>query len=228
VPLEDILPIVKARGLTVTDYLMAVYLYAFYTANPDARRSRRPIQIGVSVSLRQFYPSESLRNFSLSASPGFYPRTKEDYTFEDILAATRGKLAAASAREEMHKLLCQSVNLTNSPLFRAIPNVIKRQFMKMGKLLVGDMTNTSVLSNMGRFQLPPCVAGQVETVEIVSGTSPSKPFVCAVVSDERLLHVYFSSDTEITDVQRAFFRLLAREGMRVRVESNTREEENQL
>ncbi|MCL2299839.1 MAG: hypothetical protein FWC27_06805 [Firmicutes bacterium] len=34
----------------------------------------------------------------------------------------------------------------------------------------------------------------------------------------------FSGNTKATDVQRAFFMLLAREGARVRVESNIRDE----
>jgi len=225
VPLEDILPMAKARGLTVTDYLMAIYIYAFYTADPRARRSRRPIQIGIPVSLRQFYPSESLRNFSLFAALGFKPHEREEYTFEDILEAMRGKLAAATTREEMHALLCNSVALMNHPVFRATPIVIKRQLMKLGNFFVGEMSNTSPLSNLGRFQLPPCLAEHVETIEMALGGSPHKRIGCVVISDERLLHVYFSGNTKATQVQRAFFKLLVREGARVRVESNVRDEE---
>jgi len=222
VPLEDILPIVKARGLTVTDYLLSVYLYAFYAADPRARHSRRPVQISVPVSLRQFYPSESLRNFSLFAVLGFDPRAKERFSFEDVLAATRGKLAAATTREEMHALLCGSVSLMNNPVFRLIPNALKRQCMKLGNLLVGERTSTSVLSNLGRLALPPCLAAHVEAVEVVLGEGPRKRLQCVALSDERLLHLYFSGSTRATDVQRAFFTQLAGEGARVRVESNIR------
>lgn len=225
VPLEDILPIVKARGLTVTDYLMAAYIYAFYAADPRARRSRRPIQISVPVSLRKFYPSESLRNFSLFAVLGFEPRAQKNCSFEDVLEAMRGKLAAATTREEMHALLCNSVTLMNAPVFRAIPNVIKRQFMRLGNLFIGEMSNTSPLSNLGRFELPPCLAEHIETIEVLLGGSPHKRIGCVVVSDERLLHIYFSGNTKATDVQREFFQLLAREGIRVRAESNIRGEE---
>ena len=224
-PLEDILPIAKARGLTVTDYLMAVYIYAFYAADPRARRSRRPIQIGIPVSLRQFYPSESLRNFSLFAAVGLDVRARKDCTLEGIIEAMRGKLAAATAREEMHRLLCNSVTMINNPVFRAIPIVIKRHLMKLGNLFIGEMSNTSPLSNLGRFQLPPCVAKHVEAIEMALGGSPHKRIACVVVSDERLLHVYFSGNTKAADVQRTFFRLLVREGARVRVESNVRGEE---
>ena len=230
VPLEDILPLVKAQGLTVTDYLMAVYIHAFYTADPRARRGRRPIKIGIPVSLRKFYPSESLRNFSLYANMSFdpkahsAPRAKEDFSFEDILEAMRGKLAAAIEPEKMHRLLCENMSLMQNPAMRLMPNVLKRQFMRLGYLLLGESTNTAPLSNLGRFQLPPCLAERVASVETFLGGNPRKSFGCVVISDERLLHLYFSGETRKTDVQRAFLRHLTGEGLRIRVESNIRKE----
>jgi len=224
VPLEDILPRIKALGLTVTDYLMAVYLYAFYTADPRAKNSRKPLVIGVPVSLRKFYPSRSLRNFSLYANLAFAPRAKEDFTFEDILETMRGKLAAAVTREEMHALLCRNVALMKNPLMRALPMALKRPAMKLGYNLIGESANTAVLTNLGPFDLPPCLAERVQAVETLVGGSRRGRLLCAVLSDERLLHLYFSGATQKTDIQRAFVRHLADEGMRVRVESNIREE----
>jgi len=225
VPLENILPIVKARDMTVTDYLMAVYLYSFYAADPRARHSRRPIKISISVSLRGLYQSESLRNFSLYANLGFTPREEEIFAFEDILEAIKGKLAAAKTKEEMHKLLCSHVALVKNPFVRAVPNAIKRRIMRLGYILEGENTQTSPLSSLGWIKLPPCIAAHVESVEVILGGSPYKHIQCAAISDDRMLHLFFSGDTEKTDVQREFFRLLAREGICARVESNIRSEE---
>jgi len=227
VPLEDVLPTVKARGLTVTDYLMAVYLYSFYAADPHARCSRRPIRISVSISLRGLYQSESLRNFSLYANLGFTPHEKEIFTFEDILEAMKGKLAAAKTKGEMHKLLCSHVALVQNPFVRAVPNAIKRRIMRLGYILAGETTQTSPLSSLGQMKLPPCMAEHVEAVEAILGGSPYKRIQCAVISDDRRLHLFFSGDTEKTDVQREFFRLLAREGIHARVESNIRHREEE-
>lgn len=221
-PLEDLLSLAKARGLTVTDYLMAVYLHALYTADPCAQNSRKPLKISIPISLRKFYPSESLRNFSLYANLGLAPRGGERPTFDAIVEAMRGKLAAAATREEMHKLLCQNVALMENPFMRALPNALKRPLMRLGYVLIGEKTHTATLSNMGRFVLPPCLARHVEAVEVLLGESPHKRLSLAAVSDERLLHLYFSGNTPKTDVQRAFLRHLAAEGLRIRAESNIR------
>ena len=225
IPLEDILPAAKARGLTLTDYLMGVYLYAFYTAVPGARRSRKPIKVSVAVSLRGLYHSESLRNFSLYANIGFLPRGRAQFTFEDVLEAVKGRLDEAKTRETMHKLLCQHTGMIMNPLVRLAPNFLKRRILRIGYRIVGESAQTSPLSNLGRAQLSAAVAGHVDAIECVLGGSAQKRINCMTVSDERFLYAAFSGDTKKTDVQREFFRQLAREGVRVHVESNIRDEE---
>jgi len=229
IPLEDILPRVKERGLTVTGYLMCAYLYAFYTADPRARRSRKPIQLTIPVSLRKYYPSESLRNFTLYANLGFSPyRARDELSrcgaelecFEVILQVMHGQLAAACTKEEMHKLLCQSVRLADNALLWACPNFLKRHFMRIGYRIVGEEKSTSALSNLGQVQMPPCLEAHVDAVEIMLGSTKLKRLACVVFSFKGALQVFFSGDSPNTQVQREFFRLLASEGMRVQVGSN--------
>jgi hypothetical protein len=225
-PLEDVLPAAKARGITLTDYLMAVYLYAFYLAVPKSRRSSRQIKVSVPISLRNFFPTETLRNFSLFTNIGFDPRAKADFSFDDVLEAVKGKLAAAKTKEAMQKLLSSNVAMIQNPLVRLIPNVLKRRVLQIGYVLAGENKFTTPMTNLGRVTLPPGVAEHVEQVEGILGGSAQKRINCAMISDERFLHIYFSGDTKRTEVQREFFRLLAREGIRARVECNIREEED--
>jgi NRPS condensation-like uncharacterized protein len=225
IPLEDILPAAKARGLTLTDYLMGVYLYSFYAADPAARRTAKRIKVSVAVSLRGLYHSASLRNFSLYANIGFCPRREEPFTFEDVLEAVKGELGRAKTRENMHKLLCRHTGMMKNPLVRLVPNFLKRRILRIGYAIVGESKQTSPLSNLGRAGLPESVAAHVESIECVLGGSSQKRINCMTVSDGRFLYVAFSGDTKKTDVQREFFRLLVREGMRVHAESNIREEE---
>jgi len=206
--------------MTVTEYLMCAYLYAFYLADPGARTSRKPIKARIPVNMRQFYPSETLRNFSLYRNLGFDPRGKEQWTFEDVTEAMRGKLKASVTPEAMRALLGQTVTMTRSPLLRAVPIALKRWFFKLGYVLTGERPMTGVLSNLGRASLPDCLAEHVESVEFVMGGSIYKSLSGLAYSDRHFLRVCFSGACESADVQREFLRLLAREGLRVRVESN--------
>ena len=225
VPVGELLALAKKRGMSLTDYLTGAYLYAFYQADPTARRSRKPIKIQVPVSLRNLYPTKTLRNFSLFANVGFYPRSKENFSFEDILEAIKGKLEAAKTKDEMHKLLCQNVSLIRNPFIRIAPNVLKRQVLRIAFIL-GELNQTSILSNLGRMSLPPSVAAHVDTFEVLLGGSPQMKLTLGVVSDDKYVHFYFTGRTPKTDVQREMFRLLTKEGLRMRVESNIGEGED--
>ncbi|MCL2513546.1 MAG: hypothetical protein FWF08_06555 [Oscillospiraceae bacterium] len=220
VPLADILTAAKARDVTVTEYLMCVYLYAFYRADPDAPHSCKPIKARIPVDMRQFYPSGTLRNFTLYRNLGFEPRMKENWGFDDIVEAMRGKLKPSVTPEAMRELLGQTVTMAGNPFLRVIPIGLKRWFFKLGYILTGEKPMTGVLSNLGRVALPPCVAERVESVEFIMGGSIFKSLSTFVLSDSRFLHIYFSGACSATDVQREFLRLLAEEGLRVRAECN--------
>ena len=218
IPLEDILPAARSRGLSVTEYLMCAYLYAFYRANPGARGSRRPIKLRIPVDMRQFFPSETLQNFTLYRNLGFDPRAKREWDFEGMVEAMRGRLRASATPEAMRELLGQTVTLSGNPILRAIPTAVKRWFFKLGYILTGERPMTGVLSNLGRAELPPCVAERVESVEFIMGGSVFKRLCAFALSDHRRLHLYLSGACRSTDVQRALFALLEQEGLRVTVE----------
>jgi hypothetical protein len=168
--------------------------------------------------MRQFYPSETLHNFTLYRNLGFYPHEKENWSFEDIIEAMRGVLKSCTTPEAMRALLNQTVTLAQNPILRAIPIALKRWFFKLGYFLTGERPMTGVLSNLGRVELPPRVAAQVENVEFIMGGSIFKSLCAFVLSDHRSLHIYFSGACQSTDVQDALFRLLEQEGLRITIE----------
>ena len=218
-PLEDILSAAKARGMSVTEYLMCAYLYAFYRADPaGASGSGKPIKLRIPINMRQFYPSGTLHNFTLYRNLGFDPGAKEDWSFEDVLDIMRGKLKPSAAPEAMRALLNQTVTLSGNPVLRAVPIAVKRWFFKLGYIMTGERPMTGVLSNLGRVELPPCVAERVESVEFIMGGSVFKSLCAFVLSDHKHLHIYLSGACESTDVQRELFRLLEEEGLCVHTE----------
>ncbi len=225
IPVKDLLSQAKARDLTLTDYLMGVYLYAFYQTSAKARSSRKPIQISVPISLRNIYPSDSLRNFSLFANLGFCPRSKEHFSFDDILKEMKGKLEAAKAKQELQKTLSSYVRTIDNIAVRLAPNVLKRRVMQAGYFFAGENRQTSPMTNLGKLNLPPSIAEHCETFETMLGSSPLLKLKLAIVSDDRFIHLYFTSTSPKTYVQRMFIRQLVAEGARVRVESNIRDNE---
>ena len=88
-----------------------------------------PVTIGVPVNLRGFFPSRSVRNFTVQSHISFSPEGREDVTLDEICEAVRGQLKAQLVRDSLQKTINKYGSLVTNPVLRAVPNVIKLSFM---------------------------------------------------------------------------------------------------
>lgn len=218
IPVTDLKKAAKSKGFTITEYLTAVYLYVLYLNTPKG--NKKFISAQVPISLRKLYQKETLRNFSLYTIVGFDPKKKVNFTFDDIAEEIRGKIQHGASHNVVHRLLIQNTAMAKSPLLRVIPNELKRPVMRIAFRITGQDKFTAGLSNLGPIHLPDCVAAHVDQIEAVMGDMPSKRLGCAVLSDRNYTSIIFSSDNNDLRIQTSFFRFLAEQGIRVRVDSN--------
>lgn len=73
-PLNHITLRSKAHNVSITEYLVAVYLFSLQTiygtlTSFRKRRMRKIFRVQVPVNLRKIYPSDTMRNFSLFVTP---------------------------------------------------------------------------------------------------------------------------------------------------------------
>lgn len=211
--LDTVRSLAKAKGVTITEYLMAAYFHAFYVTNPQAKQGKKPFVLTVPVSMRKYYNSTSLRNFSQVANIAFDPRGQENFTFDNILDNIKGKLAAQTTKEEMEKQLCRNVTLANMPIEKVAPGPIRRLAIRIGYRVVGE--GTSTLSNIGVVTLPPCLQAHLTHPLTMVGVLP---FICLrgiVFSCNDSLHVSLSCNSKDDRVQQAFFAVLQEQGVPV-------------
>ena len=223
IPAEDIKAAAKAKGMTITEFLMVTYLYAFYKNAPG--KVNKPIKISIPASLRARFGSRTLRNFSLFANIGFNPKGRTDITFEEIFEMVKGKMEEGLATEELHKMLCVNVRDAQNPILRFVPNVLKKPVMQFIFDHAGENKFTSGMSNLGVQKMPPEMYEHIDRMECLLGSSPTKHLLCAMITYNNIVNISFSSTSKKVDVQRTFFRVLAENGVRVRVESNCKEDE---
>ncbi len=223
IPAEDIKAAAKARGMTITEFLMVTYLYAFYKNAPG--KVNKPIKISIPASLRARFGSRTLRNFSLFANIGFNPKGRTDITFEEIFEMVKGKMEQGLSTEELHKMLCINVRDAQNPILRFVPNVLKKPVMQFIFDHAGENKFTSGMTNLGVQKMPPEMYEHVERMECLLGSSPTKHLLCAMITYNNIVNISFTSCSKKVDVQRTFFRVLAENGVRVRIECNCKEDE---
>lgn len=210
----------KQYGVSITEYLTGVYLYILNGIQLAEHRHRLlPVRVEVPVNLRQFHPTETLRNFSSYVGPSIDPN-HGDYTFEEILASVHHYMRYEVTAKHMRSRVSTNIRAERHPLLRVLPLFIKDRAISMVYKLAGPAMHTTVLSNMGVVKVPAEMAAHVETFDFYLMPPPVAGVDCAVLGYNGKLRINFVRVIEEPVVERAFFTFLVRRGVPVKVESN--------
>lgn len=221
-PVDELKKLTKAKGVTITDYLTAVYIYAFYQ-DMLPNKSKKQIKISVPVELRRLFGFQTLRNCALYANIGI-DVSKKDYTFDEILAETVIKLKAGFEKETLRRVASTNTADANLAGFRYSPVFMKNIYLKIGFLLYGPRVVTTSFSNFGIVSVPEGIRDYIDHFEFMIGSTKNCALNCGTVTYGNFLNVTFASVSEATDIQRLFFTFLSEQGVPVRVQSNIQTE----
>ncbi len=86
-PLDQVLACARARGVTLTELMTAIFLRAIH-AGMRVRDRKKPVVITIPVNLRSYFPSESARNFFATINVGYDFSRGED-SLEAVLEEVR-------------------------------------------------------------------------------------------------------------------------------------------
>lgn len=220
IPCEALLRETKQLGVTVTEYLVSVMLYAACRAQEkEGKRKKLPVRVSVPINMRAFYPSPTLRNFSSFVNPGIDPRLG-DYTFEEIAQEVRAFMKYAVNPRLLSGVIATNVADEKNLLIRLVPLRLKNWVISGIFHRAGDQLVTSTLSNLGITQPPTGTEAYIRRFEFQLG-SPASPLCnCAAVTTHQELRLVFSSNIRETTLPRETLRFLVERGVPVSVESN--------
>lgn len=219
-PIDAVRAESRRHGVSITEYLTSVCLYVLQDIQ-QAEHSRRPrvIRVEVPVNLHQFYPTETLRNFSSYVGPSIDPN-HGTYTFEEILPLVHHYMRYEVTDKHMRSRVSVNTRIERNLLLRMLPLFIKNRGIYLVYRLVGPAMHTIVLSNLGAVQVPSEMLDHVEMFDFNLMPSPLAAIDCAVLGYKDKLRINFSRVIEEPVVERAFFTFLVKQGIPVKVESN--------
>lgn len=203
---EALLETARSRNATVTAYLLGLLFLACRFATEAMGGS---FNVQVPVNMRKFYPSRTLRNFSM------YCGVRLPYdsvtTLDAILPEIRRQLQEKSCREAMTEMVCASTRLVSSVRF--VPLFIKAPIARMIYGFLGDKIFTNTLSNLGVVELPPEMAEKVDRMEFLLGTLVTNRAGCALVTCNGKAVLSISKQTVDPSLEEALARLLEEDGI---------------
>lgn len=216
IPVDQIKAVTKALGVTVNDYLVSAYIYAFYLNMDPESRANREIRINVPVNLRPLFHTNTLRNFAMYYNIGL-PARAEAYTFPEILTYISTHLRAGFQKESLRRSVCKNVADETMFLAQVAPAFLKRPFINAGFHLFGEQKYTSPFSNLGVIKVPAAMEPYIERFDFVLGRTVKNKIYATAVSFQNTLNVTFSSVSPAAQIQTTFFQFLREQGIPVQI-----------
>ena len=149
-PVSDILPLAKEAGASLTSYIGARIMLAIKSDMPPLRK-KTPVTISMPVNLRNYYPSNTSRNFfnNINVSHIF----EEDISLTELSAEFGEQMQMQLSEENIKKQMDNYETMESIAPVRATPLFIKQYVVKSGTKS-SDRAVSAVLSNLG-VQKPP-------------------------------------------------------------------------
>ncbi|HWQ79348.1 MAG TPA: hypothetical protein VN381_11050 [Anaerovoracaceae bacterium] len=196
------------------EFLTAVLLCSI-SDGMAVRDKARPAVIAVPVDLRNFFQTQTARNFFgiIYISHDF---KKSGDSFPEVLANVRRSFKAQLIPENMLEIINRYSALENNLLIKATPLAIKIPGLKFFGWRA-ERENTAAISNIGKITMPAEMAAYIRLFNVM--VSAKRPQIC-LCSFGDTLAISYSSPLESTDIPRCFFRRLANFGIDIEINSN--------
>jgi hypothetical protein len=220
VPVAGALGLARAQGVSLTTYLVAIYLHAvslIHAAENGAGDGRQAVaRLEVPVDMRRHFPSATMRNFSLFVAPEI-DLGGEARSFEAIVQRVHHSLGLQVDARELGRQIARNVRAVRHPGLRLLPLFLKDALFAHVRRRYGETPYSGVLSNLGRIEVPAAIAPHVASFGVMLGPNPRMKKNCAVLSYRDDLCISFGSVVEDRDLERLFFGHLIRAGLPVAV-----------
>ena len=203
----------KEHGGTVTAYLLMQMLYACQAATDELTGD---IHIQVPVNMRKFYPSKTVRNFSMYC--GVRVPIEEIGDKQELIANINAQLAEKSAKDKMREMITAAVNLVSS--IRVIPLVIKQPIAKMVYGFLGEKIYTTTLSNLGVVNMPKEFDEHVIGMDFCLGAQMTNRLACTIITCSGISTFSISKMTDDPTFEEKMYQLLTNDGITVEVEGS--------
>lgn len=203
----------KKNNTTITTYFLALMFIANKAATDELTGD---ISIQVPVSMRKFYKTKTLRNFSMYC--GIRVPIEKAHDFNYLIREIDQQLIKKSSLEEMNKMLTSTKKMVN--YLKLIPLQIKQPIAKIVYGFLGDKIFSNTLSNLGVVKLPESVLKHIDSMDAILGVSITNRAGCSVVTVNNTTTFSLNKMTKDPTFEDKLYELLVKDGLDVVVEGS--------
>lgn len=216
---EDIHKLAKEKGVTVTEFFAAILLDIHCRKQLRENRKLKEVSVQIPINLRNVYPSETMRNFSVCLMVKVNPKLGE-YSFDELLRQVSLQLRLERDEKKINAQISQHVRIEKNPFLKFLPLAVKNFALGIATLTSAEQTTSVYLTNLGAVTLPDEMKPHVEKIIFMPGPGMRTAARCGVASFDGKLVFTFADRYRETDIEREFFTTLVKMGVHVKIESN--------
>ena len=215
---QNLKTVAKSFGAGIYAYLCACIAFSLYKRNKFAKK---PIKISVPIDLRQFFESQTLRNFSSYINVEIATNGAE-FEFEDVLEVFKQEFKKIN-KEYLLGNINANTAIQKNVFIKVLPRVVKDFVMKICFKKLGEDYQTLAFSNLGLVATPPEFAEYIERYEVNLGRNKYNNKSVGLVSFADTAVLTISSKIQDNTFERDLCRLIAKHGVEAVIESNRRD-----
>ncbi len=224
VSLKQIKKLANEKEISLTVYLVSVYLYVlqeiFESMNGRRKcKKRKKLRIQVPINLRNIFPSKTMRNFSLFIMPEIDLRLGH-YTFDEIIKSVYHQTKLETDEKLINKNISRNVGSEKKLYVRGIPLFIKSLILRMKYYSLGTNQYSGVLTNLGKIDMP-VETGNLVNYFVMTPPPPNKVLKinCGITGFDDKLVLSFGNITQSLEFEEKFLQFLLDQNITVERET---------
>ncbi len=206
------------KGVSITDYLVSVYLCILQHIIEEGKsfnrfKKNRPVRVQVPINLRNIFPSKTMRNFSLFVLPEIDLRLGH-YSFDQIIKMVHHQIRLETDEKLINKNISRNVGSEKKIYVKSIPLLIKSLILRLKYYSLGTSQYSGVITNLGKVKLPP-ETEKLTDYFIFIPPPPNKMLKinCGIIGFRDKLVMSFGNITRSEELEEKIIDFLKNEGV---------------
>lgn len=219
VSVKALLSICRKHQSTVTEFLVALWIYSIYEGM-SVKEQKKPVVISIPVNLRNYFPSETTRNF-FEVIQISYQFQEQKESLDTVLQSVKTQFQQKLKEEELRKGMNTLSALEHNITMKLVPLTTKDSVLRFANWLSSQKI-TSCLSNVGKIVMPPEMTEYIRLFDLFVSTKTSQIATCSF-QDNFVISI--ATAFARNDLPKRFFRHLSDMDLEIEITSNMEQEE---
>lgn len=227
IQINDIIKVAKQHNVTLTTFLVSVMIDSamkLQDVETPCRSKQKPVKIMIPVNLRNYFNSNSMRNFVLYITPGIDANTGE-FTFDEIVQLIHHQMKLQLTEKQMRMRITTNVKAEKNNFLKILPLFIKNIAMKIIYTSVGEKKSCLTMSNLGIVKIPEEMECFVDRFDFTLGAQLKGVNNCGILSYKDKIYINMIRSIEEPKLEDMFFSNLSGMGIDVLIERTQKEQQ---